>query len=51
MNRREFARLAKKLIDELVADHEEHTGVTETEQMTFKEWLDELDNLHTNTCT
>lgn len=50
MTRCEFALLAKKLIDELVEDHEEHTGIAETDELSFSEWLGELESLHTNTC-
>lgn len=49
MIRSEFVKMVRELVDELEEDHEEHTGITETESLDFSAWLNEIESLYTNT--
>lgn len=49
MNREAFILIMTKLLTELKEDHEEHTGITSNEEMSFIQWMDELNNLYENT--
>jgi len=44
-----YLATVKPLLDEMERDHEEHTGVTATDEMPFEEWQDEITALHANT--
>lgn len=49
MNRTAFIAMMRDMLDEMETDHEEHTGIADTETMPFKDWLGELEALHENT--
>lgn len=48
MNRAEFLAKARQLLDELEVDHEEHTGHSDTDTMSWDEWVQELTNAYEN---
>ncbi len=48
-NRGTFCCVLEALVAEFENDHEEHTGVSDTDRMTFHQWVQELMNLYENT--
>lgn len=49
MKRAEFLARARQLLDDMEQDHEEHTGVTATDEMSFGQWMIEIESAHENT--
>lgn len=48
MTREEFAEKARALIDEMLEDHEEQTGVGDDETHDWEYWSTELSNAYLN---
>lgn len=49
MKRREFLDTCRRLLTNMEFDHEEHTGIDEDHEMTFKDWLSEVAAAEENT--
>ncbi|USM11565.1 hypothetical protein vBCbaSRXM_120 [Citromicrobium phage vB_CbaS-RXM] len=47
--RSQFLVLMRALLDDMEQDHEDCTGVTETDEMPFEEWQAELTTCYENT--
>lgn len=48
LTRKEFIEKARGLIDEMEHDHEEQTGMSETETQDFSDWCDDLISAYLN---
>lgn len=49
MNRDQFIALMRDMLTEMESDHEEHTGVSSSEQMSFEYWIHDVQSLYDNT--
>lgn len=49
MTRDQFITMMAGLIGELALDHEEHTGISGEENMSFESWVGEITSLYENT--
>lgn len=48
LTRSEFIQKARGLLDELESDHEEQTGMSDSETLDFSDWCDELISAYLN---
>lgn len=48
MTRARFLNRVSNLLAHFEEDHEEHTGITDTDEMTFLDWLLEINAAHDN---
>lgn len=48
MTREEFVNKAKQLLDEMLVDHEEQTGMADSETQDWGHWMDDLTAAYIN---